>query len=207
MSNSEIQNLDVDKILAWLLSPSVNDAARKVVRDKLVLHLLAQTEVDFNQEYWAALLSKELAGINVVPVAAIAENSFSLIGNKKGDLENIFDLQLKLIEKYGIAPKQVRLQGRGAKTTVLIRLGYATIREVVEIIDELPWKWWRVRQKPVDKEKLKDEVIDLLHLVIEFCILVGMDARETVSRYIAKNKINLERVEEAQDDEDEDDNW
>lgn len=120
---------------------------------------------------------------------------------KQTELQHIFNMQRELMKKYGIAPEQLRLQGRGIKTTMLLKIGYATIREVIEILDELPWKWWRGSSKPVNIPKVKREVIDLFHFCIEFCIVVGMDAEEAYRLYIEKNSENTERIErESQTD-------
>ncbi|MFA5676191.1 MAG: dUTPase [Christensenellales bacterium] len=68
----------------------------------------------------------------------------------------------------------------------------AMLSELAELIDEVNFKWWK-NAKPVDTDKVKDELVDILHFFVSMCIKTGMDANELYRRYIDKNKENFAR--------------
>jgi NTP pyrophosphatase (non-canonical NTP hydrolase) len=112
---------------------------------------------------------------------------------KIGSLEKLFLDQETLMMEYGVHPKQVALWPFGSLHDFMIKVVYATIREVVEIGDELPWKWWH-RPKPIDMQRIREEIIDLLHFVLELAILAGMDSAKMVEMYSEKNAENFVRI-------------
>ncbi len=68
----------------------------------------------------------------------------------------------------------------------------AMISELAELLDEVNFKWWK-NKKPVEPEKVKEELIDILHFFVSMCIKAGMDSKEVFTRYIQKNKENFDR--------------
>ena len=44
------------------------------------------------------------------------------------------------------------------------------------------FKWWK-NPKPVDDDRVKEELVDILHFFVSMCIKMGMDADELCSRY------------------------
>lgn len=68
----------------------------------------------------------------------------------------------------------------------------AMISELAELIDEVNFKWWK-NEKPVDDDKVKDELVDILHFFVSMCIKTGMTADELCERYLLKNKENFNR--------------
>ena len=68
----------------------------------------------------------------------------------------------------------------------------AMISELAELIDEVNFKWWK-NPKPVDEDKVKDELVDILHFFVSMCLKTGMSAEELHQRYLDKNKENFAR--------------
>lgn len=65
--------------------------------------------------------------------------------------------------------------------------------ELVEVLNELNWKPWKQTRKQIDMSKLKDELIDCTHFLLELLIIAGMDAEETHKLYWQKMQVNLTR--------------
>ena len=103
-------------------------------------------------------------------------------------LDHIFRLQrmfdTELAKKRGLEgiPMELWIQ----KETL------AVLSELAELIDEVNFKWWK-NEKPVDMDKVKEELVDILHFFVSMCIKTGMDADELHSRYLEKNSENFAR--------------
>jgi len=103
-------------------------------------------------------------------------------------LENIFAYQNKfdteLAERRGLTdiPMEQWIQ----KETL------AMLSELAELIDEVNFKWWK-NEKPVDTDKVKDELVDILHFFVSMCLKTGMSAEELHQRYLDKNQENFDR--------------
>jgi len=70
---------------------------------------------------------------------------------------------------------------------------HAITCEIGEISDEINWKPWKRQHKDVDLDLLYSELIDVLHFIVEICVMWGMDADRIFEYYKAKNQINHER--------------
>ena len=68
----------------------------------------------------------------------------------------------------------------------------AMMSEMAEVLDEVNFKWWK-NPKPVNPDRVRDEIVDMLHFLISMCLRSGMDADELFSRYLDKNRENLDR--------------
>lgn len=68
----------------------------------------------------------------------------------------------------------------------------AMIAELGELLDEVNFKWWK-NPKEVDADRVKDELVDILHFFVSMCLKVGMDGEELYQRYLEKNKLNFSR--------------
>ena len=68
----------------------------------------------------------------------------------------------------------------------------ALLCELTEVIEETNYKWWK-NKKEIDKDKLKEELIDVLHFYVCMCLDVGMTADEVYNIYMGKNKENFDR--------------
>lgn len=76
----------------------------------------------------------------------------------------------------------------------------AMLSELAELIDEVNFKWWK-NAKPVQPERVKEELVDILHFFVSMCIKTGMDANELCERYLQKNKVNFDRQKGLTDKE------
>ena len=68
----------------------------------------------------------------------------------------------------------------------------ASIDELMEMLRETPWKPWK-KQQTFNKERFKEEYIDLIHFVINLGLAAGLSSNELIKRYKIKNKINFKR--------------
>lgn len=68
----------------------------------------------------------------------------------------------------------------------------AMMSELAELIDEVNFKWWK-NPKPCDVDRVKEELVDILHFFVSMCLKTGMDAGELYRRYLDKNKENFNR--------------
>jgi dimeric dUTPase (all-alpha-NTP-PPase superfamily) len=103
-------------------------------------------------------------------------------------LENIFRYQnmfdTELAEKRGL--NNIPMEAWIQKETL------AMLSELAELIDEVNFKWWK-NEKPVDPDKVKEELVDILHFFVSMCLKAGMDAEELHRRYLDKNRENFAR--------------
>ena len=68
--------------------------------------------------------------------------------------------------------------------------------EIQEVRQELPLrKFWRkgAAEKTPDWDKVKEEMIDVLHFFMASCRILGMDAEEIMEIYMKKFEINQMR--------------
>lgn len=106
-------------------------------------------------------------------------------------LEEIFRLQKEYHDS-------IHHNGRYPSTRAerIDKLCQAIIHEAVELQDETNWKWWK-QPKPVKMEKAREELIDILHFVVDLAMELDLDPQLTYIEYLKKNKINRQRQEEG----------
>lgn len=68
----------------------------------------------------------------------------------------------------------------------------AMVSELAELLDEVNFKWWK-NPRPVDADRVKEELVDILHFFLSMCLAAGLDADELFLRYRAKNQENIDR--------------
>lgn len=71
----------------------------------------------------------------------------------------------------------------------------ALIHEAIEVQRLTNWKWWKVPNKTLPVNKIKEELIDILHFWLDAVDAVGMSPEEIVVQYEKKNQINHSRQE------------
>lgn len=64
-------------------------------------------------------------------------------------------------------------------------------REVIELGEELPWKWWSKSEVPLSN--VREEIVDCWHFLISISIASGLSAGEIVEAYKSKYRKNIER--------------
>ena len=74
-------------------------------------------------------------------------------------------------------------------------LMYRVVTELVEATECLKNKPWKTTHVMTDVTHLKEELADALHFFVEFCIVIGMDAKELFAYYMKKNKVNNWRID------------
>jgi len=108
----------------------------------------------------------------------MSKDKLDIIFNMQGSFDN------SLIAKRGL--QDISMEEWMQKETL------ALISELAELLEEVNFKWWK-NKKPVDPDKVKEELIDILHFFVSMCIKAGMDSKEVFERYIQKNKENFDR--------------
>ena len=115
----------------------------------------------------------------------------------KGDkLDIMFKLQKHLQSKLGIYNK---IKTKADKQSYINQMILALHEEAVEIMRETSYKnpkyvkfGWKIGQKG-NNENFKNEIVDILHFVLNLVIISGMNTDELFNRYIGKNKENERR--------------
>ena len=68
----------------------------------------------------------------------------------------------------------------------------AIISELSELLEEVNFKWWK-NPKPLDMQRIHEELIDLMHFFISMCIKADLTPDDLYTGYLEKNAENLER--------------
>jgi len=111
-------------------------------------------------------------GDHFIPMKALYKNE---CGDILGDGDNRVDQREKYILSY---------------ITLLIE-------EAVEMQRTIPSrKFWRkeICSKPMDAVEFREELADVLHILIAISVIAGIGPEELHELYVAKNQINLERL-------------
>lgn len=119
------------------------------------------------------------------------EQITGIIGSDADKLNKIFALQSKLdgdiAERRGLDAPSEQNECEWMQRKIL-----AMLSELAELLDEVNFKWWK-NPKPVDDDRVKSELVDILHFFVSMCLTAGMDADELYRRYLDKNKENFDR--------------
>ena len=70
----------------------------------------------------------------------------------------------------------------------------AIMSELAEVLEETNFKWWKKSQE-IDKDALREEIIDVFHFVISLCLKVGLSPQDLYTAYLEKNQENIRRQE------------
>lgn len=78
--------------------------------------------------------------------------------------------------------------------------------ELVELDEELLWKWWS--KDEIDLQNIRVELIDILHFLVSAMICAGLTADKVFDVYQQKHAVNLNRQDTGynKSDKTEDDN-
>ena len=107
-------------------------------------------------------------------------------GEKPDRLEAIFEMQRSFAEsvRSGKYPGDTE-----ARISVLCT---AIIQEAVELQRTTNWKWWK-KPTTFDEGHAREELVDILHFVIQVALELGLTPDDILAEYRRKNKINRER--------------
>jgi dimeric dUTPase (all-alpha-NTP-PPase superfamily) len=104
-------------------------------------------------------------------------------------LEKIFELQEQLNARIGVRTRDLSDE---EKIEWILKYSRALQQELAELVDSVPWKWWK-KQQQFDEKNAKVEVIDLMHFIISAGQVLGLTADDFYNAYLEKNKINHQR--------------
>ncbi len=102
-------------------------------------------------------------------------------------LEHIFELQRRFDEDLAARRGLAFDQSTWVQKEVL-----ALLAELAELLDEVNFKWWK-EPRPVDPERVKEELVDVLHFYVSLCLKCGFGAEDIYRAYLAKNEENFRR--------------
>jgi dimeric dUTPase (all-alpha-NTP-PPase superfamily) len=115
----------------------------------------------------------------------------SVIRKKKGDK---LDEMLRKQRMYSSQLSQKIGRHKRGDEKRIEALAEAIIQEACELQNLTNWKWWKRTKKEFDVEKAREELIDIVHFVLDVALVLGMSADDIYREYIKKNEINLERL-------------
>lgn len=104
-------------------------------------------------------------------------------------LDKIFELQ-KMFDEKVIEERNLQYD----LDTWLQKDILAMLSELGELLDETNFKWWKNR-KTLNRDLLKEELVDILHFFISMCLKLDLTPQELYEAYISKNKENFLRQE------------
>lgn len=70
--------------------------------------------------------------------------------------------------------------------------------ELHEALAEVGWKPWATSTH-INRDAYVGEMVDALHFFLNLCLVVGVDADELFTKYLAKNAKNAQRQDEGYD--------
>ncbi len=112
----------------------------------------------------------------------------------KDKLDVIFEMQKAFDDSV--------IQSRGLdvedKEVWIQRKLLAMFSELSEVLDEVNFKWWK-NPKPLQEQKVKEELVDVLHFFVSMCLTMDMTAEELFQMYLEKNSENFARQQGKSD--------
>lgn len=118
---------------------------------------------------------------------------------KTDKLEHMFELQRGFQNKIGTFDK---IRSPQDKQQFVNQMILALVEESIEIMRETAYKnpkyvkfGWKETQV-WDEEKMKEEIVDLWHFLMNLSFMAGMNAEEFYTIYCRKNGINHDRQDD-----------
>lgn len=75
----------------------------------------------------------------------------------------------------------------------LMNYSKAMKEELIELDEELLWKWWS--KDEVDMQNIRVELIDILHFLVSAMMCAGLTSEKVFDIYQQKHAVNLKRQE------------
>ena len=117
-------------------------------------------------------------------------------------LEDIFNFQSDLQERLGI-PGKIKTD-EAMRQQYINQMALAIHEETVEVLCATRYKdpalvpfGWKKEQK-FDRDNFREEVVDLMHFIVNLALADGMTSKEFYDRYVQKNKENHSRIDNGQ---------
>ena len=73
----------------------------------------------------------------------------------------------------------------------LVNYSKAIKEELLELDDELLWKWWS--KDKIDIQNIRVELIDILHFLVSAMMCAGLSAEKVFDIYRQKHAVNIKR--------------
>ena len=70
--------------------------------------------------------------------------------------------------------------------------GFAMLDEVHELLQNVNWKPWKDKH-PHDDNNMLEEIVDIMHFLIQFSILKGFTAEDVFNKFLLKSDENKQR--------------
>lgn len=84
--------------------------------------------------------------------------------------------------------KDVKEKEYQTKDTIL-----AITSEMSELMDWINWKHWKKAEYPINETEIKFEIMDILHFVINLCIIWDMKPQDIYNYFMSKTEENINR--------------
>ena len=68
----------------------------------------------------------------------------------------------------------------------------AIIHETIELDRHTNWKWWK-KASEINKAEAREELIDIVHFVLQAAIELEMTPEQVRDEYLKKAEVNLQR--------------
>ena len=109
---------------------------------------------------------------------------------KKNDLKDVSGNSLTMETIYAEVNRGA-LKVNDLPNTWLSNYSRAMREEVVELDEELLWKWWS--KDEIDIQNIRVELIDILHFLVSAMICSGLTPEKVYDIYRQKHAVNLNR--------------
>lgn len=125
-------------------------------------------------------------------------------------LEDIFKMQLELndyvfkknnlkdksgndlnMESIIVAAEREEIMVNDLPNEWLVNYSKAIKEELLELDDELLWKWWS--KDKIDIQNIRVELIDILHFLVSAMMCAGLSAEKVFDIYRQKHAVNIKR--------------
>jgi dimeric dUTPase (all-alpha-NTP-PPase superfamily) len=70
----------------------------------------------------------------------------------------------------------------------------AAVQELAEVREEFSWKPWATDSPFVNRDRVRDEIIDVLHFLGNMLTVIGVNDEELAEAYQKKQQKNRERA-------------
>ena len=114
-------------------------------------------------------------------------NDYVFLKNKLKDKEG----QGLIMEKIIAAATENKLMVNELPNEWLMNYSKAMKEELIELDEELLWKWWS--KDEIDMQNIRVELIDILHFLVSAMMCAGLDAEKVYDIYKQKHAVNLKR--------------